>query len=75
MIEKIGMISIGEPDCYDIITDWLKGLSERCNELIEKRMYEGQDWNTIADSMRYSSAANARNQIYKCLEKIRKKLN
>jgi hypothetical protein len=37
--------------------------------------YKNQSWDEIASSLGYASAASARNQKYKCLERIRKTLN
>jgi hypothetical protein len=33
------------------------------------------DWQAIADEMGYSNPASARNQKFKCLERIRKRLD
>ena len=59
------------PDDYDIMEQAISKLGEGCQQLLNLFYYEQRGWKTIADNLGYTSAANARNQKYKCLEKIR----
>jgi hypothetical protein len=50
-------------------------LGDPCKELLECFYYKNLSWSEIASRLGYSSAASARNQKYKCLERIRKAVN
>jgi RNA polymerase sigma factor (sigma-70 family) len=50
-------------------------LGDQCKKLLELFYYERLSWHQIAKSIGYSDAASARNQKYKCLEMIRRKVN
>lgn len=64
-----------EPDKYgDILTE-IEKLGSRCKELLYHFYYLNRDWKDITEELGYISEASARNQKYKCLEKIRKNLN
>lgn len=73
-IEQGGMIDIEIPEGFDEISKGLKELPENCRKIINEFYYENQDMEAIAKSLGYASAASARNQKYKCLEKLREKL-
>ncbi|HEY5590331.1 MAG TPA: sigma-70 family RNA polymerase sigma factor [Paludibacter sp.] len=60
-----------KPDDYEVIAHAISNLGENCQKLLTYFYYDNQSWETIADKLGYSTAANARNQKYKCLEKIR----
>lgn len=61
-----------KPDDYESIAQAIGNLGENCQKLLNLFYYKQQNWETIAEMLGYSTAANARNQKYKCLERIRK---
>ncbi|HAH25372.1 MAG TPA: hypothetical protein DCL77_16720 [Prolixibacteraceae bacterium] len=66
---------IGEetiPDVFDSVNKAIETLGDPCKQLLECFYYENLSWVEIASSLGYSSAASARNQKYKCLERIRR---
>ena len=63
------------PEDYHEIAPAISKLGKGCQKLLNLYYYEQKDWETIASELGYTSAANARNQKYKCLEKIRKMVN
>lgn len=69
------IIFIDTPDNFEVISEYLDALSDSCKKLIEEYYYKNQDWSTIANTLGYASAGSARNQKYKCLESLKKKLN
>lgn len=60
------------PDVFESVNKALSTLGEPCRQLLECFYYENLSWVEIASSLGYSNAASARNQKYKCLERIRK---
>jgi RNA polymerase sigma factor (sigma-70 family) len=64
-----------EPDKYGDILIEIDKLGSRCKELLYHFYYLNRDWKTITEELGYISEGSARNQKYKCLEKIRKNLN
>lgn len=64
-----------EPDLYELTKKAIESLGNPCKELLELYYFENHPWETIASIMGYSSAASARNQKYKCLERIREQIN
>ena len=60
------------PDLYEIVSVAINSLGDPCQKLIESFYYKNLSWDEIAKSLGYSSASSARNQKYKCLERIRK---
>lgn len=75
VIELGGGVKIEYPDDFEIIKEWLRGLSGTCKILIEAWLYKGEKWDVIAKKLNYANAAVASNQKYKCLEQLRKKYN
>ena len=63
-----------QPDIYKDVCKTIEGMGSNCQKLIQYYYYEKKNWNEIAILLGYSSAASARNQKYKCLERIRKNL-
>jgi len=63
------------PDIYDEVHNAIESLGDPCKKLLECFYYQNLGWDEIAQSLGYSSAASARNQKYKCLERIRGKIN
>lgn len=63
-----------EPDDFEKVNNIVLGLGNPCKELLELFYFENHSWETIAMVMGYSSPASARNQKYKCLDKIKKQL-
>ena len=64
-----------EPDKYGDVLNEIDKLGSKCKELLYHFYYLNRDWKTITEELGYISEASARNQKYKCLEKIRKNLN
>jgi RNA polymerase sigma factor (sigma-70 family) len=70
---SVEFIDPGEkPEDYEFISHAIGNLGSGCQKLLSLFYYEQQSWENIAEQLGYTSAANARNQKYKCLEKIRK---
>jgi len=65
----------GKPVYFESIVELLETCSDSCKELLERFYYHNQSWEEIASAMKYTSAASARNQKYKYLEKIRKQIS
>jgi RNA polymerase sigma factor (sigma-70 family) len=63
-----------EPDMFELVCTTIDSLGDPCKTLLELYYFENHSWESIASIMRYSSAASARNQKYKCLERIRKQI-
>jgi len=80
-IEKYTSVSISvdyyeeEPDLYELVSKAIESLGDPCKELLELYYFENHPWETVASLMGYSTAASARNQKYKCLERIREQIN
>jgi len=49
----------------------MQQLGEGCKKLIQYFYYELKKWDNIAESLGYTSPANARNQKYKCIQKLK----
>jgi RNA polymerase sigma factor (sigma-70 family) len=63
-----------EPEQFDSVKKALDALGNPCKKLLELYYYRNHSWEEIATILGYTSAANARNQKYKCLERIRKQV-
>lgn len=64
-----------EPNLYELAKKVIELLGDPCKKLLELYYFENHTWETVASIMGYSSAASARNQKYKCMEKIREQIN
>ena len=64
-----------EPDNYEKVSHVISTLGNPCKELLELFYYKNIPWETIAILKNYASPASARNQKYKCLEKVKKQLS
>lgn len=60
------------PDIYEDVSNAINSLGDPCKQLLECFYYKKLSWDEISDSLGYSNAASARNQKYKCLERIKK---
>ncbi len=60
-----------KPDHYARVAEVMDRLGDPCKTLLEWFYYRQKDWEFIASKLGYKDAASARNQKYKCLEKIR----
>ena len=65
------MIDETVPDAFERVSKAIETLGAPCRQLLECYYYENFSWADIADLLGYTSAASARNQKYKCLERIR----
>ena len=63
------------PDIYENVNTAIESIGDPCKQLLESYYYKSLSWDEIASSLGYANAASARNQKYKCLERIRKTLN
>lgn len=59
------------PDIYENVNSAIETLGNPCKQLLEYYYYKNLSWDEIASSLGYANAASARNQKYKCLERIR----
>lgn len=57
------------------MTVGLKKLSENCQKLIRLYYYESKSWNEIMQVMNYKNEHAARNQKYKCFQKLKQNIN
>ena len=62
------------PDIFENVNSEICRLGDPCQKLLECYYYKFMSWDEIASTLGYSNAASARNQKYKCLERIRKQL-
>ena len=62
------------PENIDSITNAIENLGNPCKQLLELFYYKNESWDDIATTLGYSNGASARNQKYKCLERLRKQL-
>ena len=60
-----------KPENVDRVAEVMDRLGDPCKTLLEWFYYRQKDWEFIASTLGYKDAASARNQKYKCLEKIR----
>lgn len=63
------------PDIFDSVRTTIDSLGDPCKQLLEWYYYQNQSWEEIAVKLGYANAASARNQKYKCLERIRNIVN
>ena len=63
------------PDIFENVAIAIDSLGDPCKKLLECFYYQNLSWDAIAEQLGYSNASSARNQKYKCLEKIRKMIN
>ena len=62
------------PENIEGIINAIESLGKPCKQLIELFYYKNESWDEIAEQLGYASTGSARNQKYKCLERIRKQL-
>ncbi len=60
------------PGDYEKVAAVLEQMGDPCKSLLENFYFNQLSWNAIAEKMGYSNAGSARNQKYKCIERIRK---
>jgi RNA polymerase sigma factor (sigma-70 family) len=59
-------------DSNDKYLEIIESLGESCKKLLELYYYRKMSWQEITDELGYASTGSARNQKYKCLERIRR---
>lgn len=59
------------PDIFDKVVSAINKLGDPCKQLLECFYYKNMNWDDIANSLGYTNAASARNQKFKCLQRIR----
>jgi len=59
------------PDIFERVNKAIETLGGPCKQLLESFYYQKLSWGEIASLIGYSTPASARNQKYKCLERIR----
>jgi len=62
------------PDNYEVISKWLGELSGKCKVLIHEFYTKRENWETIAANLGYKDAKTARQQKYKCMERLKDNL-
>ncbi len=62
------------PHQYEKVAGILEKMGDPCKALLESFYFNQLSWEAIAEKFGYANAASARNQKYKCLERIRKEL-
>lgn len=62
------------PANYENIFIFIESMGNSCKKLLEFYYYRNMSWEEIAEELGYASEGSARNQKYKCLERIRKQL-
>jgi len=62
------------PENIEGIINAMESLGKPCKQLLELFYYKNESWDDIAEQLGYASAGSARNQKYKCLERLRKQL-
>ena len=60
------------PGDYEKVAAVLEQLGDPCKSLLENFYFNQLSWDAIAEKLGYSNAGSARNQKYKCIERIRK---
>ena len=63
------------PEEYDRVASILEKIEDPCKSLLENFYLKGLSWDAIAEKMGYASAGSARNQKYKCIERIKRILS
>lgn len=63
------------PDLFEGVVIAINTLGDPCKQLLECYYYQNLSWDEIAGKLGYANAASARNQKFKCLERIRKTVN
>ena len=60
------------PDELEAVNKAIESLGDGCKQLLECFYYKNLSFEEIANTLGYATAASARNQKYKCLERIRR---
>lgn len=68
------LIELDVPDDFEHIAALIDEMGDSCKELFVRFYFKNENWIEIARALGYSNAANARNQKYKCLRQLRKKI-
>jgi len=55
-----------------VVNESMNGLGEPCKTILTDFFYGGYTMDEIAEKMGYTNAANAKNQKYKCLQRLKK---
>jgi len=67
------MVDIEEKEeAFERMANSLDKLGEPCRSIIEDFYFNGQNMDAIRDKFGYTSADNAKNQKYKCLQRLKK---
>ena len=59
-------------EAFERMANSLDKLGEPCRSIIEDFYFNGQNMEAIRDKFAYTSADNAKNQKYKCLQRLKK---
>ncbi len=73
--DDISVFFYNTPDIYEVVNRAIESIGDPCKLLLECFYYKNMSFDEIASSLGYANAASARNQKYKCLERIRSVLN
>ena len=55
----------------DVVKEAMKRLGENCQKILLSYYYQNKKMNDIAVELGYTNAANAKNQKYKCMQKLK----
>jgi RNA polymerase sigma factor (sigma-70 family) len=66
--------SITVPEDYENVKSIIINLGKSCQDLLEYYYFRKMDWKEIAQKLGYSNEGSARNQKYKCIQRIKKEL-
>ncbi len=67
-----GELAARKEDQHQRLEAALQLLGEPCRSLLERFYFSGESMEEIARQMCYTNAANAKNQKYKCLQRLRR---
>lgn len=73
--DEISIPTYTTPDVFENVASAINSLGDPCRKLLECFYYKNMSWKEIASSLGYVNAASARNQKYKCLERIKNKVS
>ena len=58
----------------EVILTEMKESASKCYEILVRFFYQNQSMEKIADCMEYTNAANAKNQKFRCQEKLKSEM-
>lgn len=71
-IEDTQILQLNTTERFELVQEKIKMLGEQCQKLLYKNITEEKNFKTIALEMNYADATSARQQKFKCLNKLKK---